>query len=73
MISKEKMSSLKRKYAPEVTADTEVTGDIGTEKKSSSKRDLTAIFEEFEKKPIKPITTVTTETPVTDTSNSEVQ
>ena len=73
MISKEKMSRLKRKYLPEVTADTEVTGDIDTKKKSSSKRDLTAIFEEFEKKPITPNTTVTTETPVTETSKGKVQ
>ena len=72
MISKEKMSSLKRKYAPEVTADTEVTGDISTEKESSSKKDLNAIFEEFEKKPIIPNTTVTKVTPVTETSKSEV-
>lgn len=73
MINEEKMSSLKRKYIPEVTVDTEVTGDIGTEKKTSSKKDLKAIFEEFEKKPIKPNTTVTNVTPVTETSSdSEV-
>jgi len=73
MISKEKMSILKRKYIPEVTADTEVTGDISTEKKSSSKKDLSSIFDEFEKRPLKPNTTVTNVTPVTETSKGEVK